>query len=395
MKETNASFGSRALFPHLKPVAYLNHSAISPPSLPVQSAVHAVLADYAERGVDAFVSWMAQRDRLRADLSELINARPEDIGFVPNTTQGIINMAMCMPWRPGDRIVLFDGEFPTNITPWQRAAKEFDLELVFLSLAGFDDTGNGLARLKAELQRGVRLVAVSAVQFQTGQRLPLDDMGQLCREYGALFSVDAIQACGVVPVDVQASQIDFLACGSHKWLMGLEGCGFIYIRPERVRTLIPRLAGWLSHEDGLGFLFDGSGHLRYDRPIRKRADFVEVGAYNVTGFAALEASLSLIQQLGVSNIHAHVNAYLDVLEAGLIDRGFVSARADRRANQSGILSVLPPDGVALSSLVESLSVQHVSCSMPDGRLRFAPHWPNDVAEVPQVLAAIDAFIRSR
>ena len=384
--------GSRMLFPHLTPTAYLNHGAISPPSVVVTEAVNAVLADYASRGVAAFISWMEQREALRESLAVLINSRPEDIGFVPNTTQGIINTSMCMPWRSGDRVVVFRGEFPTNVTPWQRAAAAFDLEVVFLSLDGFDASGAGLDRLEKELRRGVRLVALSAVQFQTGQRLPLSEIGQRCRAHNTVFSVDAIQACGVVPIDVQAACIDFLSCGSHKWLMGLEGCGFLYIHPDRIDELVPRIAGWLSHEDGLGFLFNGPGHLRYDRPIRKRADFVETGAYNAVGFAALSASLNPIQQLGVENIHAHVNSYLDVLEIGLLERGFSSARGRTRSSQSGILSVKPPTENTLASLVSNLESRGVSCSMPDGWLRFAPHWPNDVAEVPEVLSAVDAFL---
>ena len=149
----------------------------------------------------------------------------------------------------------------------------------------------GPGQLEEALKDGCRLVAVSAVQFQTGLAMPLEDMARLCRKYDAMLCVDAIQAVGCIPIDVKKTKLDYLVSGSHKWLMGMEGCGFVYIAPHRIAQMVPRLASWLSHEDGLGFLFDGAGHLRYDRPIRQRADWIEVGAQNTIGFAALEAAV--------------------------------------------------------------------------------------------------------
>src|SRR5262249_35889129 len=159
-----------------------------------------------------------------------------------------------------------------------------------------------LERLRAELDRGARLVAVSAVEFQTGLRMPLAEMSALAHARGAELFVDAVQACGIVPIDVQAEGIDYLSCGSHKWLMGVEGCGFLYARADRAAALRPNVAGWLSHEDAAGFLLRGEGLLRYDRPIKKSIDLIEGGNVNTAGFAGLEASLDLIQQIGVPAI---------------------------------------------------------------------------------------------
>ncbi len=107
----------------------------------------------------------------------------------------------------------------------------------------------------------MRLVAVSAVQFQTGLSMPLAEIGALCRAHGAELCVDAVQAVGVVPMDVEALGLDYLACGAHKWLLGLEATGFLYVRRERQPSLRPALAGWLSHEDAVSFLLEGPGKL--------------------------------------------------------------------------------------------------------------------------------------
>ena len=384
--------GERKLFPHLRSDVYLNHAAISPPSLHVRHMLDAVPNSFSELGTDAFGIWVAQRNRLRETLATLIGAQSEDIGLVPNTSMGLISIAMCLDWRPGDRILLFEGEFPTNITPWQRAALHFDLKLRMLSLAGFHDrSGSGLEQFEQALQEGCRLVAVSAVQFQTGLAMPLEDMARLCRKYDAMLCVDGIQAVGCLPIDVETMKVDFLVSGSHKWLMGMEGCGFLYISPERMRQLVPRMAGWLSHEDGLGFLFNGAGHLRYDRPIRQRADWVEVGAQNSIGFAALEASVDLLVDLGITPIYQHIQQWIDQIEPAMLEMGFQSMRHPASHGRSGILSMKTPQSWDLITLFQHLNRHGIAVSTPDGFLRMAPHWPNSLSEVDRVISAVKAF----
>lgn len=388
-----AVLGDRALFPDLRARSYLNHAAISPPSAPVRKAVAAACDVYAREGVAALETVLPQRDRVRARLASLVGARPEDIGFVPNTTAGVVDVALCLPWRAGDRVILFEGEFPANVTPWQRAAELFGLELSWLPLSAFERSHEeGLAALDARLADGVRLVAVSAVQFRTGLRMPLSAMAERCHARGAELFVDGIQACGAAPLDVVETGIDYLSCGGHKWLMGLEGVGFLYVAPSRVATLRPVVAGWLGHEDALSFLTRGPGHLRYDRPLRRRADVVEQGAQNVVGIAALEASVGLLAELGVEAIGRHVEAFLDPVERGLVRRGFRSHRAVEPAARSAILSVTPPDDVGVTGLWRALGRRGVACSIPDGLLRFAPHWPNALDEVGFVLDAVDEAI---
>jgi cysteine desulfurase/selenocysteine lyase len=385
-----ARLGDRSLFPHLEARVYLNHGGISAPSTAVQHAVSEVLDDYMRRGGGAFVRWQEQRQRLKGKLGALLGVSGDDIALIPNTTRGVTDVSLCFPWARGDRVILFQGEFPSNITPWQRAAATFDLELSFLPLEEWSrDVELGLASLERELDRGARLVAVSAVQFQTGLRMPLREITRRCHARGAEVFVDAVQACGAVPLDAGAAGVDYLACGSHKWMMGLEGAGFLYVHPSRVAELRPTTAGWLSHEDGLGFLFNGPGHLRYDRPFKQRVEFLEGGNYNPAGLAGLEASLDLIQQIGVPAIYDHVNGYLDALESGLVARGFQSLRAADARYRSCTLGLLPPPGVSVVALQRELGARGIACALPDGVLRFTPHWPNNHAEIPIVLEAVD------
>lgn len=382
--------GDRSAFPDLEARAYLNHAAVSASSVYVQHAVRDALAVYGAKGVAAVKPFVDQRERLRVKLGRLLNCTPADIAFTTGTTAGLLQVALCLDWRPGDRVLLFRGEFPANVTPWQRAAELFGLELVWLDADEYRTApDDALEKLDRLLETRVRLVAISAVQFQTGLRMPLEVVGQLCEKHDAELCVDAIQGCGALPIDVRAMHADFVACGAHKWMMGCEGAGFLYVRPERAGELVPRTAGWLSHEDGMRFLFEGAGHLRYDRPIKSRASFMEGGAANALGFVALEAALDAIQSCGVPAVFEHISGYLDEVEPALKERGFTSLRSERPEARSATLSVLPPDGVDVIELHAALGERGIACTIPDGKLRFAPHWPNPRAEIPVVLDAID------
>ncbi len=384
--------GSRALFPDLEGTAYLAHAAISPLSTPVRERIAEVVADYGRGGMVGFGRWAPRLRQVRQDLAAIISADPSEVAFVANTTQGVIDIAFGLPWRKGERVVLFDGEFPANVTPWQQAAEEFGLELCWLSLEPFQrSVDEGLAELERVLDRGVRIVAVSAVQFKTGLQMPLADMAALCHKYGAEIFVDAIQALGATPVDVSWG-IDYLSSGSHKHLMGPEGAGFLYVAERCAATLKPRLAGWLGHKEAAAFLMGDEPRLSYDNPLQLGAQALETGTSNVIGLAALGASIELLTELGVPAIHAHVDAYLDELEAGLIDRGFGSHRAKAPALRSTLLSVTVPDDIRLSKLGAALRDRGVVCNTPDGLMRFAPHWPNAHSEVPEVLAVFDEVL---
>ena len=382
--------GSRALFPHLEPRAYLSHAAISPPSTLVRAAIDGVYAAYAERGVRAFGQFAEQRDALRVQLGRLIAAPASAIGFVPNTTRGVTDVALCLPWREGDRVIVSRGEFPANVTPWQRAAALFGLHIDVLPQPSAADA---CARWLDELKRvlpGARLLAVSAVQFQTGLMMPLAQIGELCAAHDVELFVDAVQACGVAPIDVGEMGIDYLSCGGHKWLMSVEGLGFLFVEPERAKALKPHVAGWLSHEDALDFLFEGEGHLRMDKPIRRDVRMVEGGILNAIGAAAMGASVGALLELGVDAIFAHVSAYLDALEQRLVALGYGSVRSSEPLLRSGILSLTPPPGVDMIALHAAIDPSQVCCTPPEGLLRLAPHWPNAMSEIDIVVDALEA-----
>src|SRR5258708_3575837 len=115
----------RALFPITKGSNYLNHAAVSPPPTPTIEAIKAQLDDVSENGSVNYRSWVATKERARKLAANMIGARPEQIAFTRNTSDGLSTIANGLSWRPGDNVVTFKNEFPSNIYPWLRLRQPF------------------------------------------------------------------------------------------------------------------------------------------------------------------------------------------------------------------------------------------------------------------------------
>lgn len=391
----DARLGDLSEFTSLEGRIYLNHAAISPPSARVKRAVNSALEAFASQGSSAFLGLIEERDALKARIARLLSAPSlsgEEIAWVPNTTSGVQAVAHAFPWRAQDSVLLFKGEFPTNIVPWFQAATRHQLEIKWASLEPLSRSdGPDWSSVEEALRGGVRLVAVSAVQFQTGLRVPLTPLADLCERYGAALFVDGIQACGAVPLPL--GRIDFLASGGHKWMMGVEGAGFLYVHPQWRGRLTPQSAGWLSVTDPLDFLFAPTSTLRYDKELRADISALEGGAQSAIGYAALGAAVTALEQLGVEAIYKHAQSLLDPLEQGLLARGFTSARLNDASRRSNILSVQPPHGQGdIAEWATALQARGVTASTPDGWLRFSPHWPNHHGQIDETLHVIDEVL---
>jgi selenocysteine lyase/cysteine desulfurase len=390
-----AQLGSRALFPELSARAYLSHAGMSPLPSPALEAASEALHALAREGLGGGIAQRQAVQRVRTLAARLLSAEPDSIAFVQSTSAGVTAIARSIPFKKGERIILFTGEFPANVTPWQLVAKDLALDLTFVPIEPFMRShAEGLTLLSKELERGARLVAVSAVQFQTGLAMPLEAMATLAHAHGAELFVDAIQGLGAVPLSVQQGELDYVVAGGHKFLMGLEGAGILYIRPRALEQLSLGLAGWTGHEEPFDFLIAGKGALRYDRPIVRRASFVEQGAISTVAYAALAASLELLLEVGVDSVFAHVNRYHDALEPELTALGLTSVRAREPAARSASLSLRMPARVPLERVAGALAAEGVAVSTPDGLLRLSPHFANSLAEVRLVRDAVARALKN-
>ena len=385
--------GSRADFPTLEAKAYLAHAAVAPTSNTVAAAIEESVRRQAAEGL-AWIGWAKEQAELaRQRFGELIGLDPlrsaRQVARLANTSSGVVGVAACLRWEPGDRVVVIDGEFPTNVSPWLAAARTHGLVPVRVPLAEFSaGPERGLEALASALAGGARLVSVCAVQFHTGQRMPLPEIAELCRAHDALLFVDAIQAVGTEPIDAPGLGVDFLCAGAHKWLMGCLGAGFLYASQRGAAALEPRLVGWMSHQDPEAFLFPGGPAIDHDAGLLPAPLFLEQGVLNYHGLAAAAAGMGALLELGTAAIRAHVQALLDELEQGLVELGFQSLRRPEEAGRSAILALRPPAGRTLESLHGALFERGIVQTAPAGVLRLAPHWPNPHDEAEFVVEVV-------
>ncbi len=337
----------------------------------------------AAKGAAAFGDAIVAREALRAELAGLLGGSGADYALTSGTTASVVGLARSIRWKDGDGIVLLSGEFPTNVLPWEQAARDFGLKVVRLAAEDFRVPGDGIERLSSILKNErIRLVACSAVQFQTGLALPIGAMAEVCQRYGALLAVDAIQAAGIVPMDLAVQGVDFAVGGGHKWLLGLDGLGWVYASERGKGELGTAMAGWLSVVDGTKFLFDPD-ELEVEREPLPQPRVLESGSTSSAAVFATLEGVRLCREAGVRETFAWVQGLHDLVEGPLCELGFESERAE--VGRSGILSFRPPEGVVLRRLLGALGRRGVILTIPDGRLRLAPHFCSHEGEARAIV----------
>ena len=319
-------------------------------------------------------------DEARALAARLVNASPDEIALTANTSYGLNVAARMLPLVRGDIVLVSDKEFPANVRPWQRLEQEgVVVELVPLTSEGWPDEERLVSRL---VDPRVKVLTVSLVQFANGYRVDLARLSAATRASGAFLVVDAIQALGQLPVDLAEVEVDILATGGQKWLLSPWGTGFLYVRRPLIEHLVPPFAGWLSFEGTDDF----SRLTEYDPTWRHDAKRFELITLPFQDFAAFNASLSLLLELGPARIEAHLQALHEPLLEMAARRGLALA-SPRGRSGSGIVCVRVDE--AGKRLHRALHAAHVHCSLREGALRFSPHVYNAIEDTARAAEALN------
>src|SRR5258708_7574631 len=233
----------RGLFPITSQSVYLNHAAVSPPPTPTIAAVKGQLDDVAENGSANYRAWVATKERARRLAADMIGARPEQVAFMRNTSDGLSTVANGLSWQPGDNVVTFRNEFPSNIYPWLRLREAHQVEV---RLCQERDGRVDIEELINLVDKHTRIIAISQVQYASGFRADLERLARIARARDALLVVDVIQAMGAMPINVEDQLIDVAAGAGHKWLLTPEGVGLLYLSDRARERIQPTLVGWVS-----------------------------------------------------------------------------------------------------------------------------------------------------
>jgi selenocysteine lyase/cysteine desulfurase len=362
----------------------MNHAAVSPTNRRITAALHA----HAERTQsEQFLKFrpdlVALYQEVRQRIASLINARGTDeIAIMPNTATGINTAATSLPLQAGDNVLLLEGDYPANIYPWQNLAYRG----VLTKWVPQHNGGLDIERLKQRIDKRTRVIALSTAMFATGFRNDIAAVGQLCKERGIFFVVDAIQTLGAFPIDVQACHIDFLAAGSQKWLLSAEGSGFLYCRRELFAELQPG-----GTYVGASSVVDPLNYLDYNFTLPDNADRFNLGTFNWLGIVALNATLELLHEVGHERIASKVNQLVETLINDLSERGYQFAASTAPEHRSGFVVVQVPEPSETSKQLIAADI----IVMPRGPgIRIAPHFYNSFDEVLRVGEALDTAVRS-
>lgn len=389
---TTARNRLRQLMPVAKQYAYFDHAAVAPLPTPAVAAITTYAQQASQQGDVPWPSWSAGVAALRSTAAKFIGADNDEVALVNNTTQGIGLVAEGYPWQAGDNVVIPDNEFPSNALPWSALARRgVELRRVPVGPSGKLE----LSRLEDAIDGRTRIVSVSWVGFASGFRIDVGEVAELVHRHGALFMLDAIQGLGAFPIDVRATHVDFLCADGHKWLLGPEGAGILYIRAEHLDRLQPLGIGWNS--------LAASGFDPHSQQLKTSAARYEGGSTNMPGMLGFGASFQLLSELhqdaggsdAASPIAQSVLYNVASLAEQLRSADFsVNVPAEPR-HQSGIVGInWGTSAVDESQLIAARKhclAAGVVLSVRGGRVRASAHAYNDAEDIQRLVTALKEF----
>ncbi|HYC21184.1 MAG TPA: aminotransferase class V-fold PLP-dependent enzyme [Candidatus Bathyarchaeia archaeon] len=368
----------RALFPLADECVFLDHAGVAPVSLRVVEAVRAFATEAASELHRRYPYWNERAEQVRAACARLVGVEPRQLAFVKNTSEALSLVAEGFDWQPGDAVVIADQEFPSNVYPWW-GLRHRGVEARMLDV---EDGGITAERVEAMLDERVRMVALSAVAYGTGDRLDLEAIAARCHARDALFVVDAIQALGAVAIDMTRCGVDCVAADGHKWLCAPEGTGFVALSDALLERLRPVQLGWKSMVDAQSFY-------PYDFRLRSDASKLEAGSLNLLGLHALGAAVDLVLEVGIDEIESRLAGLTADLSSGLEARGraLLGRRREVASGASGIVTFVPAG--APERVRQALWARGVITKVRFGGIRLAPHYYQDASDVSRFFAALD------
>lgn len=370
----------RREFPILESTTYLvNHSLGAMPAR-VNTKLREFTEQWATRGVRAWgEGWWDAPVAVGNVLARVMNAPPDTVVMHQNVSVIQSLVASCFDFsKKRNKVVYTDQNFPTNMYVWE-GCKPLGARIHCVPTDGITvDT----ARLLEAIDEETLIVPISHVTYKSHFIQDALAIQKRAREVGALVLLDTYQSLGTVPVDVQALGIDMVCGGSVKWLCGGPGAGYLYVRPDLIEKLEPRITGWAAH--AAPFAFE-TGPQRYTHGIRRMLH----GSPAVSSFIAATAGYELALECGVQNIRSWSVKLTEGLRRKLIESGFTINSPEKSAQRGGTLTVglaADENGPAFVRALEArgILVDH----RPGAGIRVSPHYYTLEDELDEFVEAL-------
>jgi selenocysteine lyase/cysteine desulfurase len=363
----------RSRFPIFEHLVYLNSCSQGALSDAVRDAYDAYLTDWDEKGAP-WAYWVERAETARAAFARLIGGQPDDVAVTTSLSAGVSSLASALDYSARPKVVVSDLEFPTIGQIWH-AQELRGAEVVHVPVDGSDVS---LERFAAAIDERTVLVSITAVCYRNGARLPVEEIVELAHDKGALVLLDAYQAIGTYPIEVEALGVDFLAAGVLKYLLASAGLGFLWCRPGLAESLLPTQTGWFADKN----IFEMDIQDYSPSPTARR---FESGTPPVPAIYAGIAGVELIQEIGIAAIREHVTALNERLIGGVDELGGVVVTPREPERRGALVCIASTDAPAL---VAALGADGIVTSERDGNLRISAHAYNIEEDIDAVLARL-------
>jgi selenocysteine lyase/cysteine desulfurase len=364
----------REAVPAFEDVRYMNTGASGPSPRPVVEAAQDVLArheyDAASEEGPYPLAFDTYED-VRGTVADFLGAAETEVALTQSTSDGINRFATALEWEPGDVVVRTDLEHPAGVLPWSRLERRgCEVRVV--------PTEDG--RIDREAYReavdGAKLVCFSAITWNYGTFLPVEELVEEAHDAGALVLVDAVQVPGHSPLDVTEWGADAVAAAGHKWLLGTWGGGFLYVEESVADDLEPAAIGYRSVED--------PGAADYE--LKSGAPRFEIGTTNLAPYVALQTAVETIESVGMDVVESHVLR----LAARLADRVPDERLLSPADPETGLVTIRVDDP---EETVESLKEEYGVVVRPipslAGSIRASLHVVNTADDVDCLVEGLE------
>jgi cysteine desulfurase / selenocysteine lyase len=364
-------------FPVAEHWAYFDHAAVAPMPRRSGEAIREWVDDQERHGVVHWPAWGRKVEEARLACAALINAEAGEIAFIANTTSGIGLVAEGYPWKTGDSVVTAAEEYPSNLYPWMNLASR---GVTLRTVPTRPDGRIWVDDLARAMDSTTRVLTISHVEFASGFRNDLDALAELCQSRGVALFVDAIQGLGPLTIDVKRTSIDFLAADGHKWLLGPEGAGLLYIRRDWIERLRPIGVGWKSVVSS------------YNDPtaefiLKPDASRWEGGTFAMAPLQAFARSLDLFLEIGPDVVSKRILDRADAVREIARSAGWTLVGSNRPEDQSGIVALEKP-GVDPEAFARDVREQGIALACRRGKVRISPHIYNNADDLSRLASAL-------
>jgi selenocysteine lyase/cysteine desulfurase len=373
----------RALFDVPAGVAYFNTAYNAPLLNSSRARLMASAGGKSRPWERPAADFFADAERVRALAAGLFGGEADGYAVVPASSYGISTAARAVEptLASGDRIILLDEDFPSNVLPWRRVARETGATLVTVPTPA---DGDWTAATLAMIAKGAKVVSAANCHWTNGARLDLATLGRACRERRAILSLDITQSLGAMPFDLAAVQPDFMVASGYKWLLCPYGFSLMYVAP-RWRDARPLEELWLARLDAENF----AGLVNYVDTYKPGARRFDVGETCTAVLPGAIAALEQLQTWGVAQIADALGAINRRIGDRLEALGFTLPPPAQRCPH--MFGARLPEHFK-GDLIGALRARQVYVSQRGSSVRFAPHLHVREADLEQLFAALESIL---